>query len=76
MGDSVDLGNERPGRSRVCTLSQELRLLELKNALLALVAPKGDSFTDGMISRRNAHESPKPSHGRDFRTLVFSYLHR
>ena len=60
-----------PDRGRVFTLVQELRRLELKNALTALESLQDDASLEGMIVKSNAHGACNPSHDRDFRTLGF-----
>ena len=55
-----------PGRGRAFTLTQELRLLEMKNAPLATETLKEDSSLESMISRINAHDVTYPAHDRDF----------
>ena len=60
-----------PGRGGVSTSVQELRRVELKNALLASEALKDDVSPEGMIVKSNAHDACYPLHDRDFRTLGF-----
>ena len=60
-----------PGRGRVFTSVQELRRVELTNALLASESLRDDTSLEGMIVRSNAHDVCRPSRDRDFRTLGF-----
>ena len=60
-----------PDRGRVFTLVQELRRIELPNALLAMESLQDDTSLEGMIVKSNAHDVCHPSHDRDFRTLGF-----
>lgn len=60
-----------PGRGGVSTLVQELRRMELKNALLATEALQEDTSLEGAIVKSNARDARRPSHDRYFRTLRF-----
>ena len=58
-----------PGLGGFSALVQEIRRLELTNALLANEASKDDSSMGDMIVKSNDHDVCHHSHGRDFRTL-------
>ena len=63
-----------PDRGMVFTLVQEIRRLELKNALLAAGSLRDETSLEEMIVKSNAHDVCNPSRDRDFRTLGFFLL--
>ena len=60
-----------PGRGRVFNLVQELRRVELANALLAMESLQDGKSVEGAIVKSNAHDVRHPSDDRGFRTLDF-----
>ena len=65
------LSKRAPSRGWIFTLVREIRRLELNNALLATDTSHGDTSSEAMIAKSDAHDVRHPSHGRHFRTLGF-----